>query len=135
MNVRQVFILPAKEREPCILRLTTALRKLEPYNDWRIEVTEYKDTRSLEANSYLWGICYATILEHSDLQGWDADDLHTYFLGEHFGWQTIQAFGKKRVKPVKRSSRLSISQFSEYVAFVIRKAAELGIVIPDPEPR
>lgn len=135
MNVRQVFILPAKERESCILRVTTALRKLEPYNDWRIEVTEYKDTRSLEANAYLWGVAYRTILEHSDLQGWDADDLHTYFLGEHFGWQTIQAFGKKRVKPVKRSSRLSISQFSEYVAFVIRKAAELGIVIPDPEPR
>jgi hypothetical protein len=131
MNLRQVFIMRADDREPCISRLVTALRGLEHNDAWRIEVTEYKDTRSLEQNAYLWGVVYPTILEHSDLAGWDADDLHTYFLGEHFGWQTITAFGRTRVKPVKRSSRLSISQFGEYVDFVIRKAAELGIVIPE----
>jgi len=133
MNVRQVFILPAKEREPCITRLTTALRRLEALNDWRIEVTEYKDTRSLEQNAYLFGVVYTTILQHTDLQGWDLDDIHTFMKGEFFGWETVTGFGRKRVKPIKRSSRLSIQQFSDYMEFVIRKAAELGIEIPEPE--
>lgn len=127
--------MPAAEREPCIVRLNTCLRRLEDADSWRIEVTEYKDTRSLEQNAYLFGVVYSTILQHSDLQGWDLDDLHTFMKGEFFGWETITAFGRKRMKPIKRSSRLTVQQFSDYLEFVIRKAAEMGIVVPDPTPK
>ena len=90
-------------------------------------------TRSIQQNRYLWGVCYPTILEKGDLEGWRGEDLHEYFLGEHFGWETIAGFGKKRVKPIHRSHNLSTMEFADYVAFVQERAAGLGIYIPDPE--
>lgn len=86
--------------------------------------------RSSEQNRYLFGVVYATVLKH--LPGWDADDVHDYFLGEHFGWETLEGFGRKRLKPIRRSSRLSTVEFSEYVAFIQRTMAEKGVYIPDP---
>jgi len=90
--------------------------------------------RSLEQNAYLWGVCYKTILSQglSD-NGWRVDDLHEYFLGEYHGWQVIEGFGQKRKKPVERSSGKSTSEFSDYLEFVLQKAAELGIYIPEAE--
>jgi hypothetical protein len=57
--------------------------------------------------------------------------LHEYFLGEHFGWETLEGFGRKRLRPLKRSSKLSTAEFAAFVDFIQRKAAELGIYIPD----
>jgi len=101
---------------------------------WEVTVREYKRKRSDEQNRFLWGGVYQTILEagRETLGGWTKDDLHDYFLGEHFGWETIEGFGKKRIKPLRRSSRLSKIEFTDYVAFIQRKCAELGIYIPDP---
>ena len=66
-------------------------------------------------------------------QGWRNEDVHEYFLGEHFGWETLDGLGRKRMKPLNRSSKLSKMEFVDYVAFIQQKAAEMGIVIPDPE--
>jgi len=90
--------------------------------------------RSIEQNSFLWGVCYDTILENGLRdQGWEKEDLHEYFLGEFHGWVTIKGFGKKRLKPVERSSGKSVIEFMDYIDFVIRKAAELNIYIPEAE--
>ena len=92
-----------------------------------------KSVRSLEQNAYLWGVCYKTILDHSLAeQGWRAEDLHEYFLGEMYGWQSLAAFGRKRIRPVHRSSNLKKSEFSDFIAFVHQKAAEMGVFIEDP---
>jgi hypothetical protein len=89
--------------------------------------------RSIEQNAYLWGVCYETILEHGmKEQGWRNEDLHEYFLGEYHGWQTLEGFGKKRMKPIERSSGKTISEFMDYIAFVHQKAAEMGVYIPEP---
>ena len=93
-------------------------------------------TRSLEQNAYLWGVCYETILVQGGLreQGWTREDLHEYFLGEFHGWQELEGFGRKRVKPIERSSGKSKMEFVDYVNFIHQRAAEqLGIAIPDPE--
>ena len=130
-----MIILHAGERRPDDLRRATRyLSELAQDKAWKLEVTQYKRTRSVEQNSYLWGVCYQTLLREGGdvLQGWEAEDLHDYFLGEHFGWETIEGFGRKRLRPLKRSSRLSTTEFAEYVEFVQRKAAGMGIYIPDP---
>jgi len=112
-------------------RLHIALDK-EPL-PYKVKVSK-GGKRSLEQNAYLWGVCYETILENSlKEQGWRAEDLHEYFLGEFHGWKTLEGFGKKRMKPVERSSGKSISEFMEYIAFIQQKAAEMGIYIPDPD--
>ena len=67
------------------------------------------------------------------LAGWQRDDLHEYFLGECFGWETLQGFGRKRMRPLKRSSALNKQEFTDYLEFISQRCAELGIVIPEPE--
>ena len=90
--------------------------------------------RSTAQNAYLWGVCYETILEHGLRdEGWRNTDLHEYFLGEHFGWATLEGFGRKRLKPIDRSSGLSKMEFVDFVAFIQEKAAEMGVYIPDPD--
>lgn len=112
-------------------RLLDALRAEKmPYR-----VTIKGGTRSLSQNAYLWGVVYPQFLRQSGLdeQGWRVEDLHEYFLGEHFGWNTLEGFGRKRVKPLKRSSALDKMEFADYLDFILQKAAEMGVVIPDPE--
>ena len=90
--------------------------------------------RSTEQNAYLWGCCYETILEHGlKEQGWTNEDLHIYLLGEHFGWETIEGFGRRRQRPIKTSSGLNKAEFADYIDFIHRKAAEMGVYIPSPE--
>lgn len=100
----------------------------------RMTVEEVKGKRSLSQNAYMWGVCYPTILEKGGeaLAGWTAQDLHDYFLGEYHGWEVIEGFGRKRMRPIKRSSKLSKFEFMQYVDFIQRKAAEMGIYIPSP---
>jgi hypothetical protein len=122
------IILQKGERS--LARIVAFISALSKETAWKLEVSEYKSRRSDEQNRYLWGVVYATILKH--LPGWDAEDVHDYFLGEHFGWETLEGMGRKRVKPIRRSSRLNKTEFAEYVAFIQRAMAERGVYIPEP---
>ena len=133
--VESVFILPKSERTgPGIAKIAQFLGRLPTDKAWRVAVQELKKSRSGAQNRYLWGVAYPAILEAGGeiLGGWTADDLHEYFLGEHFGWETIEGFGRRRMKPLRRSSKLTTMEFSDFVASIQRKAAELGIYVPDP---
>jgi hypothetical protein len=123
----QTVIIPKGGVLTKIVSLLSALTRDTPL---KVTIAEYKRTRSLEQNAYLWGVVYPTVLQQ--LPGWDANDLHEFFLGEHFGWQTLEGFGRKRLKPIKRSSRLSTTEFADHVDFIQRTMAEKGIYIPDP---
>lgn len=125
----QTFILQrAAERN--LTRLIGFLSALPRDHAWKITIGEWKRTRSNEQNAYLWGVVYPTILQH--LPGWDADDLHEYFLGEWSGWEVLEGLGRKRLKPVRRSSKLSTTEFMDFVAFIQRTMAERGVYVPDP---
>lgn len=90
-------------------------------------------TRSLAQNAYLWGVVYATICGH--LEGWDAEDVHEYCLGECYGWERKPANGvikRARVVPVRRSHNMSVSEFMHYIEWIQRHFAEKGIDIPNP---
>ena len=112
-----------------IVGLLSALVKDRPL---KVVISEYRRTRSLEQNRALWGVIYPAILQH--LHGWEAEDLHEYFLGEHYGWETLEGFGRKRLKPMRRSSKLSTTEFADHIAFIQRRMAEHGIYVPDPDP-
>jgi hypothetical protein len=129
----QNFVLPAMlSRERAIERIATVLSKLAIDRAWRVSVVEHKPKRSDSQNRYLWAI-YGEILAHGgDLQGWTKEDCHEFFLGEHFGWEVLQGFGKRRMKPLRRSSVLNKQEFSDYIAFIQRFMAERGVYIDDP---
>lgn len=114
--------------------ISVMVRWLDQTKSWKVTLEEFKPRRSDMQNAFLWGVVYPSILEGGGeaLAGWQKDDLHEYMLGEHFGWETLTLGGKTVHKPVRRSSRLNKQDFSDYLEFLSRRAAELGIVIPEP---
>ena|SRR5688572_21000571 len=116
-------------------RLTKSLRALDDDKIFQVKIDEKKPKRSEQQNRYLWGVCYAELCKV--LPGWDAEDVHEYMLGEWSGWETLSpsssGFGRKRLRPLRRSSNLNKQEFADFVDFIQRTAAEHGCVIPDPE--
>lgn len=131
--IAQTFILPADNRERIAGNLHAFVLKAIPGKRLKVTVQEARKRRSDEQNRYLWGAVYPTILQAGQLQGWTAEDLHEYLLGEIYGWETLAGFGRKRLRPIRRSSGMSTVEFSDFVAQIQQRMAELGIYIPDPE--
>jgi len=129
----QSFVLPAAaDRTDMLGRIIRFCHQLGAEKRWRITIEPYVKRRSNSQNAYLWGVVYPTILAAGNLGGWTAEDLHEFFLGEHFGWEQMEGFGRKRMKPIRRSSKLSTIEFNEYVAHIQRFMAEKGVYVPDP---
>lgn len=127
------FLLPRLlPRELQIDSILQHIMALPADKAFRVEIHQQSSRRSDAQNRYLWGCVYPTICAH--LEGWEADDVHEYCLGEWSGWETIEAFGRRRLRPLKRSARLSKMEFADYIEFIQRRMAEHGIVIPDPDP-
>lgn len=92
-----------------------------------------RSRRTNDQNALLW-VLYADALKLGGeaLGGWTTDDVHEYMLGEYHGWDKYEALGRVRMKPKKRSSRLTKAEFSDFVEFVVRRFAEHGIVLELP---
>lgn len=128
----QTFHLPRVKREYLVDKLREFVLTALPGKELRVEVCEYRKRRSDVQNAALWGLAYKIL---SEATGNDPEDLHTFFLGEHFGWETIDVMGQKRRVPIKRSSKLTTVEFAEFFDFIQRRSAEtVGIYIPDPDP-
>lgn len=125
-------VLPSVGREDAVKRLASVLLAALPGKSVIVEFAEAKSTRSSAQNRFLWGSAYPDILASGQLAGWNAEDLHEYFLGEIYGWETVEGFGRKRLRPVRRSSRMSKVEFLNYVAEIQRRMAEIGIYVCDP---
>ena len=138
---KQVFrILKGEgpERGAAMNRIANFLSRLPKDRDFKVEISEQKARRTEDQNRYLWGGVYKSILEQGSerLGGYDAEDLHEYLLGEWSGWEMLEpteGLGRKRLKPIRRSSALSKTEFSEYIDFIKRRMAEHGIIVPDAE--
>ena len=128
----QTFILPKTDRQRIADNLHAFVLSAMPGKELRVEVCEYRKRRSQDQNAALWGLAYKTL---QDATGNDPKDLHTYFLGEWAGWETIDVMGQKRRVPIRRSSKLTTVEFAEFYAFIQQRSAEtVGVYIPDPNP-
>lgn len=128
----QTFVLhPDSTRDRVMSNVVRFIGMLPKDKAWKIEVKPHAKTRSSEQNRYLWGAVYPAFL--AALDGWEAEDVHEYLLGEWSGWERIEGMGRVRLKPIRRSSNLTRKEFLEYTEFCQRKGAEYGIYVPDPE--
>ena len=130
----QTFYVPTgQSREAVIERVGRLLQRLPVDQQYEVEVRAHKPKRTTSQNAYLWGVVYPHILKAGTqhLAGWEAKDLHEYLLGEHFGWERVEGFGKPRMRPLRRSGRLNKQEFSDFVDFIKRRMAEHGITVPD----
>jgi len=127
----QRFILHALDtnRVPILANCIAFLQRLPATKSWRVEIAQHAKRRSNSQNAYLWSVPYK-ILE--DATGHESAYWHDYFLGERFGWETIELFGQSERVPARRSSKLTTAEFADYVAFIQQRCAENGVYIPDP---
>ncbi len=129
--ISQSITLPKGGAEIIKARLVAMIGKLDPARAWEITIREFYKRRSDQQNRYLWGVAYATLARAT---GQPAADWHEYMLGEHFGWEEAEFFGRKKIRPRGRSSKLSTVEFMDFVTFIQQRSAENGVFIPDPEP-
>lgn len=129
---QQGFVLGAGDRTEMLIRISRFLERLGKDKRWRVSVEPYAKKRSDSANRYLWGVVYPTILREAHLDGWQAEEVHEWCLGTVYGWETVEGLGRKRVRPIRRSSKLTTTEFKDYVERVQQIFAEKGIYIPDP---
>ena len=123
------FPVPAEGRQAAAQRIAAFILSALPGKPLRVTVELAKKKRSDPQNAALWGVAYKTL---SDETGNDPKDLHEFFLGEWAGWEVYEVMGQKKRRPLRRSSKLSTVEFSEFYAFIQRRAAEAGYYIPDP---
>jgi len=118
-----------------IRAVATMVAAIDRNKAWCITVEPWKRKRTDAQNRFLWGVAYPMILEQGGetLGGWTRDDLHDYFLGECFGWEVLEGFGRKRMRPLKRSSTLTKQEFTDYLMFIESKCLDMGMG-PLPEP-
>ena len=130
--VKRIFTpgTPVEQVMKAVAAMMTAL----PAKPFAVTVEVWKKPRTNQQNAYLWGVVYPAVIEGGGeaLAGWTRDDLHDYFLGECFGWETLEGFGRKRLRPLRRSSTLNKQEFTDYLMFIEAKCGDMGIVIPEP---
>lgn len=122
---------PPEQIANAVLRMAQHLPTGKPFS---VTVEVWKKPRTNQQNAYLWGVAYPAILEGGGeaLKGWNRDDIHEYFLGECFGWETLEGFGRKRLRPLRRSSTLNKQDFTDYLMFIESRCMDMGIDIPAP---
>lgn len=134
--MKQSFLLPRMmPRDQVICRIVDAIEDLPISEGYRVELHEHRATRSDLQNSTLWWV-YGNILKLGGemMGGWTKEDLHEFFLIHHFGSITKVLFGRKRLVPNRRSSRLSKIEFAGLVDAIYKFMESQGVELPLPNP-
>jgi hypothetical protein len=121
-------------RDGLIQRVVRVLSSLPQDEDWEFVIRPYRVKRSNPQNDYMWAL-YDFIIRRGgvEMEGWTKDDLHEYFLQQHFGSRIITFMGDKKRVPLRRSSKLNKQEFTDYLEFILRFMAERGVYLPSPE--
>lgn len=95
---------------------------------YRLSAIEISN-RSINQNSRYWVVCELLVVPLRDL-GWEIsnkDDVH-WMMKNQFLRERVQN-GEKVFYRMKSTSKLSISEFNDYLMKVEKLAAELGIIL------
>jgi hypothetical protein len=115
------------------------LGMLPDKKSWKVEITEYRKTRTEEQNAALFGLAYKVL---SDETGYTKDELHEAMCKRHFGTVEREVFGQVVTRPYRttttgpdgRRDVLTWDAFADFYETVERVAAEAGVYIPAPDP-
>jgi hypothetical protein len=134
VNEQSIILRRLMRRDGLIQRVVRVLTSLPADEDWELVVRPYRLKRSNPQNDYLWAL-YDFIIRRGgvEMEGWTKDDLHEYFLQQHFGSRIITFMGDKKRVPMRRSSRLNKQEFTDYLESILRFMADRGVYLPSPE--
>ena len=91
-----------------------------------VTVRKHRHSRTLAQNRYYWGVVIALIAEHC---GYEPDEMHECLAMRFLRIEDDPITGAPRRK---RTPKCNTQEFGEYLESCIRFAAELGVVIPNP---
>lgn len=135
MAKRTVILPKFRARDVAICNIVDSLEELPMDQGFRVEIHEHRATRTDLQNRTLWWV-YDNVLKlgGETMGGWTKEDLHEFFLITHFGSVTKTLFGRRRMVPTRRSSRLSKLEFAEFVDCIYGFMAGQGVILPLPDP-
>ena len=135
------FVLTPNTRENVTRHIGRAITSLfETCERVRVTVEEWEAERSEQQNRALWGLAYSVLAEHT---GHTPDQLHDYFCRLHFGTIEYEGLDGKVYSRARRSTTrneqgarhvISWRTFSEFYESIYAAAADMGVVIPSPDP-
>ena len=109
-----------------------AKQRLKSLAGQHITITPLKRTRSLDQNAYVWGVAYPHLANALGYEPHEHEDLHYGLVAKWGGEHFDKRLGA--MVPNKRSSKLTTTEFSDYMEWLVRFAAkECGCVIPLPD--
>lgn len=107
------------------------LEKLPEGKRYFVDIVLKREKRTVDQNCLYWLWIACIMLE----TGNDKEFLHEYFKGKFLGYVEKVVFGEV-IKTPKSTTTLNTKQFTNYLEDIrVFAAAELGIVLPDPEDR
>lgn len=130
--------IPPQDRASAIQSLAKQLARYLPGVRLEVIVRRKKRERSDLQNRALWGCAYKALQEQT---GNEAEDLHTYFCGQYFGWVTFQVMGETRKRPLRTTTRdqhgdrdvVDKGVMADFYDSIQRWSAEAGYDVPDPD--
>lgn len=137
------IILPAEspqERAARLQRLGAFFARLPADKPWEVSVEPFKKKRSGRQNNAMWGPIYGPL---SAFTGYSETELHDVMLKLHFGEVERRVLGVTQRVPRRTTTinergereELSRDEMARFIDFILRKAAELGCYIEDPNPQ
>lgn len=87
-------------------------------------IKKAKKIRSNKQNKYYWGVIIKTLGEFT---GYEPEEMHNALK-----WKFLK-IENNNLPSVRSTAKLSTLEFMTYIEQIIRFAAELGVVISDPE--
>lgn len=112
-----------KDREDVI----SYISNLNPEKRYEIDITPYRERRSVSQNSLYW--LYLGCIEEET--GNDRYDLHDFFKRKFLRVGESVLCGEEVVKTIS-TSKLDTKQFAEYLRKIASFSAQEGIILPDP---
>lgn len=143
--MKNVHVLPPKDREHAIAGVARMLAEVFPGKPVRVKVEVARPDKTPQQNRYWWAVPLRML---SDETGYSVEDLHEYFCGSLWGWKDRK--GPKTPsnptgiysEPIRSTTRnadgeldnCSADEMCQLWAMAQHRGAQLGLVIPDPDP-
>lgn len=112
---------------PLSKRLVKAVFEMFKGQDVCVSVQRRDKQRSAEQNAWLWGFALPAIAEHCGYDEHEHERLHYDLLSVRFGTTAVAPLvdgAPPRIVPTRTSSQLSIKEFSDYMEWLVRYAAD-----------
>lgn len=139
------IVLPPANRAAAIAGVVRVLEAVHPGKPIRVKIEIARPDKTTQQNRYWWAVPLKML---SNETGYEVEDLHEYFCGSLWGWHDRK--GPKTPanptgvfsSPVRTTTRnadgeidnCSADEMAELWARAQRRGAQLGLVIPDPDP-